>query len=219
MPKRRRRERWGSKRVLGIGLDPYTIDFDSEFFKGKPLDADSIASGIKADEQRIRGMGHDFEWLLIDARRGAEAASATARAALRARRVDVVVIWLRRPTRSGANAGARGLGECCDRGGARGADWVQYLADRDRGGDWAGLTGLDFSGLGTGRCIRMPALTGLAAKPDRIHTLDEIQVIQVDRRVLDTDQRRRFAKVGEFQDDSRLTELLTWTARMRHLSC
>jgi hypothetical protein len=37
-------------------------------------------------------MGHDFEWLLIDARRGAAAASAAARAALGARRVDVVVI-------------------------------------------------------------------------------------------------------------------------------
>ncbi len=82
----------GGRRVLGIGLDPFTIDFDSEFFQGKPLNADIIASGIKADEQRIRGMGHDFAWLLIDARRGAEAASAAARAALSARRVDVVVI-------------------------------------------------------------------------------------------------------------------------------
>ena len=82
----------GGRRVLGIGLDPYTIDFDSEFFQGKPLNADIIASGIKADEHRIRGMGHDFAWLLIDARRGAEAASAAARAALGARRVDVVVI-------------------------------------------------------------------------------------------------------------------------------
>ena len=45
------------KRVLGIGLDPYTIDFDSEVFQGKPLNADIIASGIKADEQRIRGWG------------------------------------------------------------------------------------------------------------------------------------------------------------------
>ena len=25
------------KRVLGIGLDPYTIDIDSDFFRGKPL--------------------------------------------------------------------------------------------------------------------------------------------------------------------------------------
>jgi len=82
----------GGRRVLGIGLDPFTIDFDSEFFQGKPLNADIIASGIKADEQRIRGMGHDFAWLPIDARRGAEAASAAARAALSARRVDVVVI-------------------------------------------------------------------------------------------------------------------------------
>jgi len=80
------------RRVLGIGLDPYTIDFASEFFQGKPLRADIIASGIKADEQRIRGMGHDFEWLLIDARGGAAKASAAARAALARRPVDVVVI-------------------------------------------------------------------------------------------------------------------------------
>jgi hypothetical protein len=80
------------KRVLGIGLDPYTIDFDSDFFRGKPLNADVIAGGIKAEAARIRAMGHDFEWLLIDARGGAEAASSAARAALAARPVDVVVI-------------------------------------------------------------------------------------------------------------------------------
>jgi hypothetical protein len=80
------------KRVLGIGLDPYTIDFDSDFFRGKALNADVIADGIKAEEARIRAMGHDFEWLLIDARGGAEAASSAARAALAARPVDVVVI-------------------------------------------------------------------------------------------------------------------------------
>jgi hypothetical protein len=91
MPKGREGE-MGGRRVLGIGLDPYTIDFDSEFFQGKPLNANIIASGIKADEDRIRGMGHDFAWLLIDARRGPEEASAAARAALSARRVDVVVI-------------------------------------------------------------------------------------------------------------------------------
>jgi len=28
------------RRVLGIGLDPYTIDFDGDFFRGKPLIAD-----------------------------------------------------------------------------------------------------------------------------------------------------------------------------------
>ncbi len=80
------------KRVLGIGLDPHTIDFDSDFFRGKPLNADVIAGGIKAEAARIRAMGHDFEWLLIDARGGAEAASSAARAALAARPVDVVVI-------------------------------------------------------------------------------------------------------------------------------
>lgn len=81
-----------ARRVLGIGLDPYTIDFDSDFFRGKPLNADIIARGIKADEARIRGMGHDFEWLLIPARGGAAAARAAARAALAARPVDVVVV-------------------------------------------------------------------------------------------------------------------------------
>src|SRR5262249_52464084 len=44
--------------------------------------------GIKADEARILGMGHDFEWLLINARGGAKAASAAARARLAARPVD-----------------------------------------------------------------------------------------------------------------------------------
>ena len=80
------------RRVLGIGLDPYTIDFDSDFYRGKPLNADVIAGGIKADEVRIRAVGHDFEWLLIDARGGAAAASAAARAALARRPVDLVVI-------------------------------------------------------------------------------------------------------------------------------
>ena len=37
----------------------------SHFFRGKPLNADVIAGGIKADEVRIRAMGHDFEWLLM----------------------------------------------------------------------------------------------------------------------------------------------------------
>jgi len=47
---------------------------------------------------------------------------------------------MRRPTRSSTDSGARGLGECRDRGGAWGADRVQYVADGHGGGDWAGLT-------------------------------------------------------------------------------
>src|SRR5437879_6592298 len=49
-------------------------------------------------------------------------------------------------------------------------------------------------------------------RPDRIYTLDEIQVIHVDRRMLDTDQYLaggrcwRFGKVDKFKDDSRLAE-------------
>jgi hypothetical protein len=121
------------KRVLGIGLDPYTIDFDSDFFRGKPLNADVIAGGIKAEAARIRAMGHDFEWLLIDARGGAEAREfgsphGTGGAASRGggdRR--------RRPPRSRADAGAGGAGECSDRGG--GAGGVQHIADRYGSGD------------------------------------------------------------------------------------
>src|SRR5207245_5571456 len=49
-------------------------------------------------------------------------------------------------------------------------------------------------------------------RPDRIYTLDEIQVIHVDRRMLDTDQHLacgrcwRFGKVGKLKDDARLAE-------------
>src|SRR5712691_5489527 len=49
-------------------------------------------------------------------------------------------------------------------------------------------------------------------RPDRVDSLDEIQVVHVDRRMLDTDQYLaggrcwRFGKVGKFEDDSRLPE-------------
>jgi hypothetical protein len=126
------------RRVLGIGLDPYTIDFDSDFYRGKPLNGDVIAGGIKADEARILGMGHDFEWLLINPRGGAKAASAAARAALAARPVDVVVIG-GGVRRSGSDAGAGGASERGDRRGAWGEGGIQYVTDRYRGGDWAGF--------------------------------------------------------------------------------
>jgi len=45
------------KRVLGIGLDPYTVDFDTEFFRGKPLNADVTAGQIKAEEVAHPGDG------------------------------------------------------------------------------------------------------------------------------------------------------------------
>src|SRR5215475_13509881 len=98
-----------------------------------------IASGIEADEQRIRGMGHDFEWLLIDGRGGAAKASAAARGtgpAAGGRGGD----RRRCPTRSSADSGAGGPGERGHRGGAWGADRVQHLAHGHGGGDWAGLT-------------------------------------------------------------------------------
>ena len=45
------------RRVLGIGLDPHTVDFDTEFFRGKSLNADVIAGEIKAEGVRIRAIG------------------------------------------------------------------------------------------------------------------------------------------------------------------
>lgn len=80
------------RRVLWTGLDPCTVDFESDFFRGRAVNADVIAGGLKVEEARIRDMGYDFEYLLIDARAGAKAASTVAHAALVARPVDVVVI-------------------------------------------------------------------------------------------------------------------------------
>lgn len=80
------------RQVLGIGFDPMTLDFDSDFFRGKPLNAAVIASGIEADAARIRAAGHDFEWLMLDARAGVEAAAEALRAALAARPAGLVVI-------------------------------------------------------------------------------------------------------------------------------
>src|SRR5207244_8246962 len=52
----------------------------------------------------------------------------------------------------------------------------------------------------------------LGSEGQTIYTLDEIQVIHVDRRMLDTDQHLaggrcwRFGKVGKLEDDARLAE-------------
>src|SRR5881409_14366 len=55
-------------------------------------------------------------------------------------------------------------------------------------------------------------LIGVEHAPINMNDLDEIQVIHVDRRMLDTDQHLacgrcwRFGEVGKFEDDSRLAE-------------
>jgi hypothetical protein len=127
------------KRVLAIGLDPHASDFASDFFRGQPLkDANMIADGIKADETRLRQMGHDFQWLLIDARGGPEAASAGPRGTGGAasggggdRR--------RCPVRSRADARPGGAGEHGDPGRAWGAASVQHVPDHFGGGGWMGF--------------------------------------------------------------------------------
>jgi hypothetical protein len=120
-------------------LDPYTIDFNSDFYRGKPLNADVIAAGIKADEARILGMGARLRVAADQGARRREGGEfrgpRAAGGAARGRGGD----WRRRTARSGTDAGAGGAGERGDRRGAWGAGGIQYLTDRYRGGDWAGF--------------------------------------------------------------------------------
>lgn len=53
--------------VLVIGLDPGVIDFSAAPFKDMPgISAASIRAGLKADEDKLRGLGFDAETLLVD---------------------------------------------------------------------------------------------------------------------------------------------------------
>ena len=81
-----------SKRVLGIGLDPHTIDFNGDFLRGKSLTVESIIAGTNAETARLRSMGYDFDWLLLDARGTPEAAAEAAKIELASRPVEVVII-------------------------------------------------------------------------------------------------------------------------------
>jgi len=80
------------KRVLAIGFEPDTLDFDSDFFRGKPLDAAKIAAGLATATRLATEAGHDFQWLLLDARTPPATAARTTREALAARPVDIVTI-------------------------------------------------------------------------------------------------------------------------------
>jgi hypothetical protein len=50
------------KKVLLIGLDPAVVDFKD--FPG--LDAAILSAALKADEDRLNGLGYDVQWCLID---------------------------------------------------------------------------------------------------------------------------------------------------------
>ena len=74
------------KRVLMIGLDPKVVDYAHLAVK---LDEPTLRAGLAADEKRLRDLGYDARWLLID--RG-ETAESVVSAALVDGAFDCVLI-------------------------------------------------------------------------------------------------------------------------------
>ncbi len=58
------------KKVLMIGLDPKVVDYSHLPVK---LDEATLRAGLAADEKRLRDLGYDAGWLLIDRGETAEA--------------------------------------------------------------------------------------------------------------------------------------------------
>ncbi|MGD0678839.1 MAG: hypothetical protein ABSC94_25825 [Polyangiaceae bacterium] len=75
-----------NKTVLMIGLDPKVVDYAHLAVK---LDEPTLRAGLAADEKRLRDLGYEAGWLLID--RG-ETAEAVVSAALREKTFDCVLI-------------------------------------------------------------------------------------------------------------------------------
>jgi hypothetical protein len=74
------------KMVLMIGLDPKVVDYSHLPVK---LDESTLRAGLATDEKRLRDLGYDARWLLID--RG-ETAEAVVSAALKEKAFDCVLI-------------------------------------------------------------------------------------------------------------------------------
>lgn len=74
------------KKVLLIGLEPKFVDYAALPVK---LDEPTLRAGLAADEQRLRDLGYDANWLLTD--RG-ETAEAVLSAALERTTFDCVLI-------------------------------------------------------------------------------------------------------------------------------
>jgi hypothetical protein len=74
------------KKVLMIGLDPKFVDYSHLQVK---LDEATLRAELAGDEKRLRDLGYDAGWLLID--RG-ETAEAVVLAALKEKAVDCVLI-------------------------------------------------------------------------------------------------------------------------------
>jgi len=74
------------KKVLLIGLDPKVVDYAHLPVK---LDEPTLRAGLATDEKRLRGLGYDAKWLLVD--RG-ETAEAVVSAALEEKTFDCILI-------------------------------------------------------------------------------------------------------------------------------
>ena len=75
-----------AKKILLIGLDPKVVDYAS---LPTPLDEPTLRAGLAADEQKLRELGYDARWLLVD--RG-ETAESVATAKLKAETFDCILI-------------------------------------------------------------------------------------------------------------------------------
>ena len=73
-------------RVLMLGLDPKVVDYSHLAVK---LDEATLRAGLAADEKRLRELGYDAKWLLLD--RG-ETAEAVVAAALKEKTFDCVLV-------------------------------------------------------------------------------------------------------------------------------
>ena len=74
------------KKVLMLGLDPKVVDYTHLAVK---LDEATLRAGLAADEKRLRDLGYDAKWLLLD--RG-ETAEAVVAAALKEKTFDCVLV-------------------------------------------------------------------------------------------------------------------------------
>jgi hypothetical protein len=74
------------KRVLMIGLEPKVVDYAALPAR---LDEPTLRAGLAADEQRLRDLGYNANWLLID--RG-ETAETVVSAALEEQTFDCVLL-------------------------------------------------------------------------------------------------------------------------------
>jgi hypothetical protein len=74
------------KKVVLIGLEPKFVDYAALPTK---LDEPTLRAGLAADEKRLRDLGYDASWLLID--RG-ETAEAVVAAALQDKTIDCILI-------------------------------------------------------------------------------------------------------------------------------